>query len=98
MTELPAQLPRVPLGFKQRHLQNLDGIAIFGIHTPDGTALPITWRHKIAARHDYDFRGYSLNGDATVYKTWGEVVAAWPTWFAAHQAANANAPKERRRG
>lgn len=84
MSALPAELPRVPLGFYQRHLQDLDGISIFGIHAPDGTPLPITWRHKPAERHDYAFRGYTINGSNDVFTTWHELAAAWPAWVAAN--------------
>ena len=62
-----------------------DGIAVCRIYGPGRVELPITYRYKPGARHDYEFRGYAIDCCDVVFKTWGELVADWPNHVAAHK-------------
>lgn len=77
---LPAALPRVPIGITQGAPVVRDGIAVSKIFGPGGLELPIEYRYKPGQRHDYEFRGYAFAGSTAVYKTWGELAAAWPAF------------------
>jgi hypothetical protein len=94
--KLPDVLPRTPEGFTQRQAEEREGILVCTIHAPDGSELPITYRYKPGQRHDYEFRGYQLRGSTDVFKTWGELAAAWPAWVAT--VAADSVAKEHRRG
>lgn len=83
MTDLPKTLPAVPTGFTQKLQTHLNygakgSQAMYTIHAPDGTQLPITYQYKTNKSHTYEWRGYLISGSDVVLKTWAELAAAWP--------------------
>jgi hypothetical protein len=79
--KVPASLPRVPLAVTQGPPDVRDGIAVCRVFL-EGRELPVTYRYKPGNRHDAEFRGYSIDGADVVFKTWGELAAAWPAYYA----------------
>lgn len=85
MSALPQELPRLPEGFRQRLVSEVQqgglGIAAaYDVLAPDGTKMPFQYAYRTGADGAFVMRGYFLDGLPDPM-TWSELRVVWPEFL-----------------